>query len=393
MLFCSYLTAMPFNIKHIITILISLTVSVSYGLTVDFYGHALDFYTAPLLSTKSPTTINKQTVEHVLAQTKKSGLTRLTQEIEQTKTDYQLDGLGVVLLTDKIVKQLTASKNTQSILQYRILQELDYDVQLTYTKTTITCFGRLTQIPASSVYILYRNKRYTNLNFTDMRTHGTRYVYNDEAYKELASPIDYTGVAPEINAKQKSTHLTWSFQGKIYHLKAIRNISFNEYLNDLPQFNLGPDYVKMNHSKEFQKSVLTPLDTYMAEMSSNMQKCNFLLKFVQSAFEYKTDGDQYGREKYNFPEETVTTAFSDCEDRTLLLAYLYKKLLGFESVMLHFEKEKHVCLGVKIPNRSNAYSFKYKDEAYMVTEPTGIGFDVGETGIPLKNITEVIDLF
>ncbi|MFT5725469.1 MAG: hypothetical protein ACI9JN_002594, partial [Bacteroidia bacterium] len=132
---------------------------------------------------------------------------------------------------------------------------------------------------------------------------------------------------------------------------------------------------------------------YMQGMSSNMQKAGFLLKFTQSAFQYKTDGDQYGREKYNFPEETVTTYFSDCEDRTLLLAFLYKHLLGFDSVMLHFEKEQHVCLGVKIPNRSNAYSFKYKAEAYMVCEPTGIGFDVGDTGIPLQNISEVIDLY
>ena len=124
-----------------------------------------------------------------------------------------------------------------------------------------------------------------------------------------------------------------------------------------------------------------------------MQKANFLLKFAQSAFEYKTDNDQFGHEKYNFPEETVGSIFSDCEDRTILLAFLYKRLLGFESVMLHFEQEKHVCLGVKIPNRSNAYSFKYKNEAFMVCEPTGIGFDVGETGITLKNITEVIELF
>ncbi len=380
-------------VRHIFTLLLCSLATVSFGLSIDFYGHALHFTTDQIANTKAPYTINKQSVHHALAQTKKASLTTIANEITEAKETYKLDGLGVVLLTDKLVKSVTQSKNTQNILKYNLLKELAYDVQLTYTKTTITCFGRLSQTPASSVYILYKNKRYTNLNFTDLRTQGTRYVYDDTDVEDNFKAFDYTGKAPAISAKQTYKYLTWAFQGKLYHLKAIRNISFNEYLNDLPQFSLGSDYVKMDHSSEFQSSVLLPLENYMAEMSSNTQKCNFLLKFVQSAFKYKTDGDQYGREKYNFPEETVTTTFSDCEDRTLLLAYLYKKLLGFDSVMLHFEKEKHVCLGVKIPNRSNSYSFKYKDEAYMVTEPTGIGFDVGETGIPLKNITEVIELF
>ncbi|MFT5513775.1 MAG: hypothetical protein ACI8SE_002185, partial [Bacteroidia bacterium] len=360
---------------------------------VDFYGHALDFTAASISNVKAPFTINKQSVTHAVNSIKNEDIEDIINEVRATQALFHLDGMGVVLLSDKIITQITPSKNTQSLLKYRLLQALNYDVQLTYTRNTISCFGRLAQKPASSVYIVYRNKRYTNLNFNDMRTHGIRYVYDDTEYTSLSKALDYSGEAPEVNAKQSSSYLTWSFQGKLYRLKAVQNISFNEYLNDLPQFELGPAYVKMSHSKEFQSSVLTPLEQYLATMHSNMQKANFLLQFAQSAFEYKTDGDQYGQEKYNFPEETVNTTFSDCEDRTILLAFLYKKLLGFESVMLHFENEQHVCLGVKIPNRSNAYSFKYKDEAYMVCEPTGIGFDVGETGIPLKKITEVIDLF
>lgn len=379
--------------RHIATLVLSLVSLLSFGLTVDFYGHNVLVDAQLVKQVKAPFTINKQSVGQALAKTNKAELKRISAEINTAKTQYKLDGLGVVLLTNKIVSQITPSKNTQNLLKYQLLKELAYDVQLTYTKTTITCFGRLSETPAASVYIIYQNNRYTNLNFNDGKTQGLRYVYKSDSERADALPLDYTGTAPAINAKKELTHLTWSFQGKLYHLKAIRNVSFNEYLSDLPQFNLGPDYVKMNHSKEFQQSVLQPLETYLSGMHSDMQKANFLLKFVQSAFQYKTDGDQYGREKYNFPEETVTNAYSDCEDRTLLLAYLYKKLLHFESVMLHFENEKHVCLGVKIPNRSNAYSFKYKNENYMVTEPTGIGFDVGETGVPLKNVTEVIDLF
>ncbi len=379
--------------KHILTGIFFLLTSISYGLDVDFYGHDLAFNTQVISTVKAPFTINKRTVQTAITSIKPADLTLIKNQIEEASIQYNLDGLGTVLLTDKIVKKITGSKNTQSILKYRILQTLNYDVQLTYTRNTISCFGRLGQKPAASVYIIYRNKRYTNLNFSDMRTYGTRYVMGDNRYDPSAVALDYSGVAPDIHAKQSLSHLTWSFQGKMYHLKALKNLSFSEYLSDLPQFELGPAYVKMSHSEEFQQSVLSPLQGYIDQMHSNMQKANFLLKFAQSAFEYKTDNDQFGHEKYNFPEETVGSIFSDCEDRTILLAFLYKRLLGFESVILHFEQEKHVCLGVKIPNRSNAYSFKYKNEAFMVCEPTGIGFDVGETGITLKNITEVIELF
>ena len=381
------------RVKHILTCIAVLLAGVGYGFNVDFYGHGLEFEAPTIAHVKAPFKINKSTVQHALSSIKSSDLTQISDQIKHAKAEYSLDGLGTVLLADKIVKNITGSKNTQSLLKYRILQTLNYDVQLTYTRNTISCFGRLSQKPAASVYILYRNKRYTNLNFNDMRTYGTRYVLSDSRYDPKATALDYTGEVPELNANQSFSHLTWSFQGKLYQLKAIKNLSFSAYLSDLPQFDLGPAYIKMNHSAEFQTSVLTPLEAYLDDMHTNMQKANFLLKFAQSAFEYKTDNDQFGHEKYNFPEETIGSAFSDCEDRTLLLAYLYKRLLGFESVMLHFESEKHVCLGVKIPNRSNAYSFKFKQEAYMVAEPTGIGFDVGETGIPLKKITNVIELF
>jgi len=379
--------------KHIFTSVFLLIAGLCYGVNVDFYGHDLSFSTETISNVRAPFTINKRTVQTAISAVKTADLTEIKSQIEDASIQYNLDGLGEVLLTDKIVAQITGSKNTQSILKYRLLQTLNYDVQLTYTRNTISCFGRLSQKPAASVYILYRNKRYTNLNFNDMRTYGTRYVMSDNRYNPSAVALDYSADAPNINANQSFSHLTWSFQGKVYHLKALKNLSFSEYLSDLPQFDLGPAYVKMSHSEEFQQSVLSPLQGYIDQMHSNIQKANFLLKFAQSAFEYKTDNDQFGHEKYNFPEETVGSIFSDCEDRTILLAFLYKRLLGFESVMLHFEQEKHVCLGVKIPNRSNAYSFKYKNEAFMVCEPTGIGFDVGETGITLKNITEVIELF
>ena len=149
----------------------------------------------------------------------------------------------------------------------------------------------------------------------------------------------------------------------------------------------------MSASHEFKTSVLQPLEKLMQDMHLLGQKADFLLHFVQKTLTYKSDYEQYGRENYNFPEETVNNQYSDCEDRTILLAYLCNELLNMESVMLHFEKDQHVCLGLKMPNRSNSWSFKYKDEPYIVAEPTGENLSLGKTGISLSRVTNVIDLF
>ncbi len=386
---------MKLHLKHIAFIWLLAISQFAIGATVDFYGHEIDFSINTLRVIKSPTTITKQSIHQASVTAKKVDIATLINQINQVKNELELDGLGTVLLAKKISSSVSPFTNTQNIVLYRILNQLEFDVQLTYTRKSITCFGYLDEKPAASVYIVYKGKRYTNLTFNDFKTEGTRFVYtnNSTIGNSINKPIHFTGNAPAINAKQATKYLSWEFQGKFYHLKAIENISFNEYLKDLPQFKLGGEYVKMNHSKEFKKSVIDPLKTYLDGMSSNSQKSNFLLKFVQTAFHYKTDGEQYGFEKYNFPEETVSSSYSDCEDRTLLLAFLYKNLLGFNSVILHFEKEKHVCLGVEIPNREITYSFKYGQKLYMVCEPTGIGYNVGDPGIALKNITEVIELY
>ena len=42
---------------------------------------------------------------------------------------------------------------------------------------------------------------------------------------------------------------------------------------------------------------------------------NILLSFVQQAFDYKTDQDAYGAEKYMFADELLFYPFADCEGR------------------------------------------------------------------------------
>lgn len=363
----------------------------AFAAHIDFYGHSIQLESEQLRSVQTTRYFSKSSIGRALYALESKNHDNLLSQVYDAKLAYNLDDIGVVIFTKKIASQTTSNTNTQSLLQYFLLGNLGYDVQLTFTKTSLSCFGFLSQAPASSVYIIHHGKKYINLDFHNERTMGTRYLYNSEF--KGGKRIAFTGAMPRLDAKTSNRNFKWVFQGKVYQLSAVNNQSFTEYLNDLPQFKLGKDYTKVASSNQFKTSVLAPLKDYLNDMQDDEQKANFLLSFVQSSFAYKTDQAQYGREKYNYPEETISSPFSDCEDRTILLAFLYKRLLNFESVMLHFDKDRHVCLGVKLPKRSNSYSFTYKNEAYMVCEPTGIGYKVGVTSIPLSRISGVIDLF
>jgi hypothetical protein len=69
---------------------------------------------------------------------------------------------------------------------------------------------------------------------------------------------------------------------------------------------------------------------------SEVEAVNLLLRFVQTAFDYQTDDDQFGREKYMFVEETLSYPHSDCEDRAILFSFLVRRLTGLEVVGLHY---------------------------------------------------------
>lgn len=82
----------------------------------------------------------------------------------------------------------------------------------------------------------------------------------------------------------------------------------------------------------------TPLPTIAAERLrvaflprllklSLYERANFLLHYVQFAYSYETDHAQFGKEKYNFAEESLCYDATDCDDRSVLYAVLLRLLV------------------------------------------------------------------
>lgn len=149
------------------------------------------------------------------------------------------------------------------------------------------------------------------------------------------------------------------------------------YLDDVPM-TAFPIYfaspVSIQAQQELQKN--------FNEMKKNYTPVQFigmLLNFVQNAFAYKTDEDQFGYEKYFYPEEVIGYPYCDCEDRAALFAWLVQKYTNAKVIGIQYEG--HVATAVYFGEDVNISGdhIDYGGKRYYVCDPTYINASIGMT--------------
>ena len=160
------------------------------------------------------------------------------------------------------------------------------------------------------------------------------------------------------------------------------------YLNDVPM-TVFPIYFASPISIEAQKIFNEKLSEIKQEYTS-VQFIDIILNFVQTAFEYKTDDQQFGYEKYFYPEEVIAYPYSDCEDRSALFAWLVTTYTDAKVIGLQYEGHlaTAVCFGENVD--INGDMFAYAGKRYYVCDPTYINASIGMTMPQFKGKTPKI---
>lgn len=107
------------------------------------------------------------------------------------------------------------------------------------------------------------------------------------------------------------------------------------------------------------------------------QAANIIIDFVQTAFEYKTDDEVWGRERTFFPEETLYYPYCDCEDRAILFSRLVRDLMGLDVVLVYYPG--HLATAVSFTEDVSGDHLVIKDRKYVICDPTYIGATIGMT--------------
>ena len=296
------------------------------------------------------------------------------------KEEKRLSDWGYIQLTRQIGEQLYGANraNDVAFLQMFILSKSGYKVRLAKINEQL----RLLIAPSGVMYGL----PYITLSGTKFyvveslkQSSGSVYTYP----QEFANAKNYVSLF--LNAVPEFDHISYTRELKSANglsAQTVVNKNLIDFYKDYPLCGVPPHY-KAPMSDELRASLYPPLQTAI-QGKSQKEAANILINFVQTAFDYKTDGEQFGYEKPNFLEENFYYPYNDCEDRAMLYATLVKDMLGLEVVLLDYPAHiaSAVCFTEDIPGDHVLINGK----KFLICDPTYIGASIGMCMSEYKNV-------
>jgi hypothetical protein len=341
---------------------------------LDLYGHKL-FISADFPAISSSNTINKVEIRTDLEKFTQEFDVNLLLDLNRYSEEFAMDDMGFLMMSRKLAAEVYQTEYQRNVFLYHLLKLKQYDVILGFSNNQTTVYGQLGFIVFNVIDVQLGNKTFTDLSFSQKRNPQTEEIFEDQIKVGRAILINENR-PPLFNATSKEYKFYFEFEGFIYFFNGILNESIVKYYNDLPDIVFSNIYLNYSFSQLAKNSLMNDLAENILYMS-NLKALAFLLKFSQDAIPYKDDYMTLGKEKFSFPEETIANQFADCEDKSILFAYLVKELLHKPSLALIYYQQNHLNVAIESKDKED-YNFSFKDRRYLVCEPSGTGFKPGE---------------
>jgi len=343
----------------------------------NFYGHMLNFYYDPKLIVRATRPINEKTISSIWSSMSLANYDSLLKQLVAQKKPLALNDWGFVLLTHTLAQRLhPGNRNDQSVFTWYLLTKAGFNSRIAYDRNYIYLLLSSRQQLYEAPYFIFDNIRYYALSFDGIKQKpGRIFTYNGH-YPDATHKLDMRlDKSIKTQRQQKDRYLDFDFNKKHYRIAASYDTQTVKYLQTYPQMDIQM-YFNSSVNSVTANPILNQLKP-LVEGKSEEEAVNLLLKFVQTAFRYKTDQQQFGIENYLFPEETLHYPYSDCEDRSVFFAWLVHNLLGLNVIGLDYPG--HIATAVNFSSRVSGDSVLYKGKKYTISDPTYINAKAGMT--------------
>jgi hypothetical protein len=344
----------------------------------EFYGEKNDLPEVPDIHLNDPID-NFSIISFYRSYLKDPGLAEIAVKLKMVAKNLRLNDFGYYLLIQKASQRLFRDVNDQILYTWISLLRSGLDVKVGYTKNDIILLMDCDNPLYNTNYIRVEGVNYYLIHFPDQGQYIKSLHTYDFKYAGKASPVSIQIKELPAFSDKPETH------AYIFHQDTIKidiNLFLIDYLGNYPACEL-----KLYFNTPFSEKALFSLDRKLRPLlsgKSETEKVNTLLSFIQKSFPYKTDQDQFGREKYMFCDEAVYYPYTDCDDRSVLFARLVRHYTGLDAIGLDYPD--HVSVGVRFTTPFKGDYILYNDSKFFICDPTYIGALAGMAMDEMKTL-------
>lgn len=291
-------------------------------------------------------------------------------QISEVANILNINQWGYYQLLKECSKQVYPdNKNLQVLFEWAMLSRSRYKVKVGFNNEKAYLL-----IP--TVYKMYNTDfvYIAGVNYYIIGGKGEQIETYEKDFPEADILMDVSIKKPMYtNEIKKSRDFHFTYEGKKYTVNLGYDEEMINFYNTIPLSDIVV-YFNSVVSDRTKTSVIKAFEPILAG-KDDIEAANILLSFMQQAFGYKTDQYAYGTEKYFFADELLHYPYSDCEDRSVLFAYLIKTLLNKEVLALGFPG--HMATAINLGHEVEGTHFIYNENTFVVADPTFYGAPVG----------------
>ncbi len=305
----------------------------------------------------------------------------LLADCAQIRKDLRLNDWGVFTLVRQVADTYCGTANESIVMQQFLLNEMGYKARMARKATgdKMMLFVATDCAIYAHPYITLNGQNYYNLSGNNEQCQF--YMCQKDSPKAKNSVGMQLKEAPLFPGTVVSS--THQAKGSAARVTVDVPKALMDFYKDYPQCDYSV-YFNAPVNAAMENRILSSLAP-LVQGRNEADAANILINFVQTAFQYQTDGQQFGYEKPFFVEELFYYPYSDCEDRAMLFSYLVRKLLGLDVVLLDYPE--HIATAVRFNGNVSGDYLMVNGRKYIVCDPTYIGASIGMTMPMYKTVS------
>ena len=294
-------------------------------------------------------------------------------DIKYISKKLELNDWGTYLLVDSLSKEAYTNSDDAKLFTWFMLNKLGYEVKIGLGAKHVVLMHYSEKIIYDTPRYKFGNKLFYVISNYAKGISEKVYTYK-QSYPKAEKALDMSlRVLPKFDEDLESKTLFFTQYGKEYSVSFTYDKNLIDFMASYPQADYET-YFNAPMQEKTYKSIATDLKKYVDGKHSSIA-INFVLNFVQKAFIYEVDQEQFGREKVMFAEETLYYKKSDCEDRAILFSYLVKELFGISVIGVKYSD--HMTTALYIPMKGD--SVKANRRRFVIADPTYINANIGQS--------------